>query len=118
MKILLTIVLTFFAFSVCAQQVSLVWEASPTEGVEGYVLYYGQDSTNMEYSRDLGNVLATTVEGLGSGTWFFAVTAYSQTRESEYSNVVSYMVDEFTPIENIHVPVTRPARVNITIEVD
>lgn len=115
MKTLL-ITLLFTATTAFAAQVDLAWEPSPSNPT-GYVLYYGQTPENFEFKKDVGSVLTTSLDGLGVGDWYFAVTAYNETMESDFSNVVSYTETGFTVEENVHVPVTKPATVNITIEV-
>lgn len=115
---ILTLILILFAFSAFAGQVNLAWEPSPTADVTGYVLYYGTDPAALEFSRDMGNVLTAEVDGLAPGDWYFAVTAYNALDESDYSNVVSYTEAGFTPTETLHIPITKPATVNITITVE
>lgn len=118
---LLTILFTLIATIAYAQQVTLAWEPSPSPNVIGYVLYYGQTvpvgDAEWDQARDVGNVLTTTVDGLAVGEWHFAVTAYSPEEESVLSNIVNFTEEGFVPPNNIHIPVERPATVNITIEV-
>ena len=118
MRYLLTFILLLFASSAFANSAQLAWDASPSPDVVGYVLYYGQDDTALEYSKDVGTALETTVDGLSTGTWYFAVTAYNATSESDYSNMVNFTQEGFVPPENIHIPITKPATVNITISVE
>jgi hypothetical protein len=62
------------------------WVA-PTENVNGtaltdlagYNIYYGTDSASLNQKAPVSNAAATgyTVNGLASGTWYFAVTSYT-----------------------------------------
>jgi hypothetical protein len=92
------------AFTVSVNQVSngtasLEW-TPPTENTDGsalnnlagYKVYYGPSASSMSHVVQLTNPGLTgyTVTNLGSGTWYFAVTAYTATGvESSLSPVVS-----------------------------
>ncbi len=71
----------------------LTWDAVSHPGLRGYRVYYSPKS--FEYFQhlgkviDVGNVTAHTIKGLASGRrYYFAVTAYSESEESDSSNVV------------------------------
>lgn len=115
---ILTLSIILFAYSAFATQVQLAWEPSPTSDVTGYVLYYGTNPEALEFSRDMGNVLTAELDGLAPGDWYFAVTAYNELAESDYSNVVTFTEAGFIPTETLHIPITKPATVNITITVE
>jgi hypothetical protein len=84
-----------------AQDVTLSWDPSPTEGITGYKVYYKQGDMNYPFDGtganegaspvDVGDVLSTTLTNLSDGeTYFFSVTAYvDNNQESSFSNIVS-----------------------------
>ena len=62
----------------------------------GFRIYYGNSSTNMGQSVDLGDKAATSgkVGSLGTGTWYFNVKAYTTSgMESPASSVVSKTIN-------------------------
>ena len=74
-----------------AAQVTLGWDKS-ADAVDGYIMHYGP-SYSQTYSGDVGNSTSCTISGLQEGvTYYFAVTAYNDVEESDYSNVVTYTV--------------------------
>ena len=76
---------------------TITWDApttnadgTPLTDLAGYKLYYGTSSGNYSVAIDVGNVTTFKVDGLSSGTYYFAVTAYDASgNESDYSNEVS-----------------------------
>jgi hypothetical protein len=66
---------------------------SPLDDFFGYRLYYGTSYVNLPRSSiEIVNpsAITWTVTGLGSGTWYFTVTAYDGSGyESSFSNIVS-----------------------------
>lgn len=114
------IILILFATSALAAQVNLAWEPSPTDEVDGYVLYYGQNAQKFDFRRDVGNVLTATVDGLGKGTWYFAVTAYVDIEdgESDFSNIVDFTELGFQVVDVVHDPLVKPSKVIVTIEIE
>lgn len=94
MKRLLSALAIVFAMSTSAlaADVTLAWDASPSEGVTGYKVYFGEASRIYPFVYDAGGVLQYTVEGLSIGTtYFFAATAYDiWGNESEYSDELMY----------------------------
>lgn len=106
-----------------AKEIVFVWEPSPSAEVIGYGFYYGQEipaaGQEWAHKKDAGNVLTTTLDGnvLAKGPWYFAVTAYTNTMESDFSNIVDYNREGFVIVESLHIEQPRPATVNITIEV-
>ena len=79
---------------------TLTWDApttnadgTPLTDLAGYKIYYGTTSGNYTEVIDVGNVTTSKVEGLNPGTYYFAVTAYKNSRnESGYSNEVSKII--------------------------
>lgn len=69
--------------------VTLVWDANNESEVQGYKLHYGTAPGRYEQSIDVGKVTTYTLQGLPSGSYYFAVTAYTSLNvESPYSNEV------------------------------
>ena len=118
MKKIVSFVLAFFLVASFAHAVKLEWEPSPTPSVTGYAVYNGQSADNFDYVKDVGPVLSTEITGLDVGTWYFGVTAYNQVAESDLSNVVSENIVQFQITEKLHIPVERPASININITVE
>ena len=67
-------------------QAVLAWNASTDSSVIGYNVYVGTQSGIYQTPIDAGNNTTYTVTGLSdSQTYYFAVTAYSSSQESPYS---------------------------------
>ena len=67
-------------------------DGSVLTDLAGYTVYYGTSPGNLDKSVKVTNpgLTAYSMSNLGSGTWYFAVTAYSSTgTESTLSGVVS-----------------------------
>lgn len=79
-----------------AAEVKLAWDASGSQGVNGYRVYYGEASGSYTASgspADAGNQLSYTVPNLLEGkTYYFAVKAYGAASESPPSNEVSQTI--------------------------
>lgn len=117
---LLTIIFILIATVTFAAQVNLAWEPSPTTSVKGYELRYSQDPATLTtgvdaYVVDVGNVLEYGVDGLGLGTWYFAVLAYNDTNKSDLSNTVEFNEPGVVIIENLHVKEEKPASVQLNL---
>jgi chitinase len=118
-----TVLLLLFAGNALAAPVTLAWNAVPTAGVDGYILYYGYASGNYSLSVDVGNYTTAGLSGLEEGrTYYFAVTAYDvYDHESPYSNEVSYNIPvagETPPLVAITSPVSGtsvPRKSTVTI---
>jgi hypothetical protein len=56
-------------------------DGSALTNLAGYVIYYGTSQTNLSQSAQVsgGGVTSYTLTGLTSGTWYFAVAAYTST---------------------------------------
>jgi len=112
-SILITL-LFFTLLPVYGEDLTFIWEPSPSDTIIGYGFYYGQEipAEGKEWAHkiDVGNVLTTTLDrnSLAKGTWYFAVTAYNETVESDYSNIVDYERKAFTIIDNIHESTVTP----------
>ena len=69
--------------------ISLVWDPSPSENIAGYNVYIGNTSRNYGAPIAIGNQTTYTVTGLSNGTYYFAVTAVNiDGLESDFSNEV------------------------------
>ena len=99
--ILLPIFFTLYLIPpiIYAAQVTLAWDAS-VGSVEGYKIHYGATSGDYDYSANVGNSINCTISGLQEGaTYYFAVTAYNNIAESDYSNEILYTI----PFDNPNV---------------
>lgn len=75
------------------QTVDLAWDPNPEADLRGYILHVGQQSGNYIDSFDIGNFTTGSIPGLTTGiTYYFVVTAYNDTAESDHSNEVVYTV--------------------------
>jgi len=82
-----------------AGSVTLAWDANTEPELTGYRIYYGISSRLYASHIDIGKVTTYTVTNLPSGTWYFAVTAYSADTESSLSNEVYTTIDStLTPV--------------------
>ena len=77
-----------------AATVSLDWNASASDDVVAYNLYYGTTSGNYTAKISFGNVTNVTISDLTAGvTYYFAATAVDTNgNESGFSNETSYIV--------------------------
>ncbi|HTN42830.1 MAG TPA: fibronectin type III domain-containing protein, partial [Nitrospiria bacterium] len=88
-----------------AGDASLTWNApttntdgSPLTDLAGFKVYYGTSSGIYSTTIDAGNQTTYTVTGLGTGTFYFTVTAYdSSGNESGFSNEGSKTFADTTP---------------------
>jgi hypothetical protein len=81
------------------KSVDVTWTAptantngSALTNLAGYTIHYGTSTTALTKSVDVASAGATDylVQGLAGGTWYFAVTAYTNTGlQSSYSSIVS-----------------------------
>jgi hypothetical protein len=80
--------------------VSLTWDASDSPNIVGYKVYIGTASNNYSNPITIGNQTYYIISGLTSGTYYFAVSAYDASNESDKSNEVV----KFIPVEVPSVP--------------
>jgi hypothetical protein len=81
------------------KSVDVTWTAptantngSALTNLAGYTVHYGTSATALTKSVDVASAGATDyiVQGLSGGTWYFAVTSYTNTGlQSSYSSIVS-----------------------------
>ncbi len=101
LKFFLTACLIFLPATAFSLDITLSWDASPSNSVTGYYVYYQQGSSILPLSGtdadqgaspvDVGSNLSVTLTGLeDDAIYYFTVTAYdSGGNESSYSNIVS-----------------------------
>lgn len=79
----------FLIFAIPAQAERLVWDANTEPEVIGYKIHRGEASGVYTVTVDVGNVTEYPLVGLDdTKTYYYAVTAYSATQESGFSNEV------------------------------
>lgn len=64
---------------------------TPLKGLAGFRVYYGPRQPQFDFMLDVQDATATqvTISGLGKGTWYFSISAYTESgAESLRSNVV------------------------------
>lgn len=85
------LLLSLLACAVFGDSVRLAWDASPSQGVAGYRIYYGTNSGVYSFVTNAGLVLTQTVVLPWRGRWFFAATAYDTNMfESRLINEVEW----------------------------
>ena len=90
-KLLILIILLSLPLVSFAKDVTLSWDASPSEGVTGYKVHYSVNTDQpFPVILDVGNVLTAQVVDLPDDTgYYFSVSAYDAAGfESVYSNIV------------------------------
>jgi hypothetical protein len=71
--------------------VTLAWDANTDTDVAGYRVHYGTAPGNYAYILDVGNNTSAVLPNLYDGTtYFFVVTAYNSTLESQPSNEITF----------------------------
>jgi len=106
----LFLILCLFPTSAVAGEVTLAWDPPSTE-YGGFILAYGTSSGSYSHTQDVGSQATYTVTSLNPGqTYYFAVKAYSPTRDNEspYSNQV---VATLPPIDTT--PPASPKNVQV-----
>lgn len=101
-SIVLSVCLAIFVFCspLSAQNINLSWDASPSDNVIGYKVYYSQSQDSLASGSgadegvspvDVGDILSAPLSNLDDDAiYYFAVTAYdSDGNESTYSNIVT-----------------------------
>jgi hypothetical protein len=75
--------------------VTLAWDESSGGNIEGYKVYFGLSTRAYSMSIDVSKATETTVFGFFEDKEHYAaVTAYYGFSESEFSNEVSYTIDD------------------------
>lgn len=70
-------------------------DGTPVTNLAGYRIAYGQSATNLSLSLNIpsASITSAMIEGLASGTWYFAVKAYTTSNvESDLSNLAQKTV--------------------------
>ena len=94
LKIAVLIVATLITWigSAHSANLTLRWDPPPEGNISGYNLYYGTNKNSFDHSiKGVKKTECTAWNLQPCLTYYFAVTAYNQTGESDYSNEVSYM---------------------------
>jgi hypothetical protein len=80
-----------------SRAVILGWD--PTPGASGYKLHYGTSSSNYTSVVDAGASTTNRITGLQIGTrYYFAISAYNDFGESDYSSEIAYTVTNAPPV--------------------
>ncbi|MBI3805494.1 MAG: fibronectin type III domain-containing protein [Nitrospirae bacterium] len=96
---LLTVSLLGRTSPVFAFNATLSWDSDTDPNLAGYKVYYGSASRSYGTPIIIGKQNSYTVSGLGSGTYYFALTAYTASAaESSFSNEISKTFLEPAPI--------------------
>jgi hypothetical protein len=72
-------------------------DGSPLTDLAGYKIYYGTSAGNYPNQVTINNPGITTyvIDNLQPNTWFFVMTSFnSSNMESDYSNVVTRIVNQ------------------------
>jgi hypothetical protein len=85
--IILVSLISTRALHAATRTVKFAWKASPSAEVVGYKIFWGTGSHNYQDVRDVRNVLTTSLT-LSQTKYYVAVTAYSMTTNSWFSNEV------------------------------
>lgn len=92
------LLLLFWRIDAKAADALLAWDTNTEADLAGYRIYFGTSSRSYGAPIDVGNQTSYTVSGLGTQTYYFAVTAYNASgRESDYSNEVTKSFSDTTP---------------------
>jgi len=85
LKLIMTIfVIMLYSPSAHCAEVLLEW--NETDGATGYKVYYGFESRIYSFVADIGLWTQCTISDLDNGRiYYFAVTAYNESEESEFS---------------------------------
>ena len=68
--------------------VKFAWKASSSEEVVGYKIYWGTGTYNYQNVRDVRNALTTSLTLSKTTQYYVAVSAYSMSTNSWFSNEV------------------------------
>ncbi len=94
--LILFAMLAAYPLQVYAATVRISWNPNTEPTVEGYMVYYGTESKSyMQPPLKVKNSTTIEIGDLDEGmTYYFAVTAYNDLGESEYSEEVSVTIPE------------------------
>jgi hypothetical protein len=95
MKIVTLFVTLLLCVTAWAGEITLAWDPSPTQEIDGYRVWYGTASENYSSVISIGNITEFTVTGLAltkGGMYYFAVTAFEGETDSDFSNEVQTYV--------------------------
>jgi hypothetical protein len=102
----LALLLILVASQAQAASVQLSWnpptsnaDGTPLNDLAGYIIYYGQSSSNYSTTIDVGDRTTYTLSGLAGGQrYYFAVTAYDTSQnKSAFSNEASLITPTDPP---------------------
>ena len=85
--IILVSLISTQALHAATRTVKFAWNASPSAEVVGYKIFWGTGSHNYQNVRDVKNALTTSLT-LSQTKYYVAVTAYSMTTNTGFSNEV------------------------------
>ncbi|MBI3805610.1 MAG: fibronectin type III domain-containing protein [Nitrospirae bacterium] len=98
--VVLTAMITLFGWTALANagNALLSWNPNTEADLAGYKIYYGPSPGSYGAPIDVGNQTSYTITGLGTQTYYFAVTAYNTAGgESDFSNEVLKSFADTTP---------------------
>jgi hypothetical protein len=76
-----------------AATVTVAWDKNQETDVIGYKFHYGIASKNYQYTVDVKNNTSCSISGLEEGkTYYFAVTAYDNNNESDFSEELVHTI--------------------------
>jgi hypothetical protein len=100
-KIILIIFLALSSNFSHSAEITATW--NPVEGATGYKLYYGPGSRFYSFVIDVGPSLEYRISDLDDDQlYFFAVTAYNDYSESDYSEEVAYAAKAPDLVSKLH----------------
>jgi hypothetical protein len=99
LKLSLFLIVVFLAAGTAAAGPRLSWDPSSGD-VQGYKVHYGESSASYSQEMNVGNQLECALSDLSvsdNTKYYFAVTAYNDAGESDFSNEVSWESGDSTP---------------------
>ena len=97
-SVLLTVLCLGSSVKALAGDITLAWNPNPEPTLAGYKVHYGTASRSYGAFLSVGKVTSYRVTGLGSATYYFAVTAHDLSgNESGFSNEISATVSSTAP---------------------
>ena len=81
-----------------AATVTVAWDKNQETDVIGYKFHYGLANKNYQYTLDVKNNTSCSISGLEEGkTYYFAVTAYDNNNESDFSEELVHTIPMPSP---------------------